>query len=142
MRAPVHGVMCRTDRRRSVALLTLVTILLMSSAGAQAAGNGDDEGFFQAVIDGRRNAREAYERTMREERLEAAEASSQREQGELLRRSASETSDSGPLARADHRDGANETEEPSSGFPWISGLLVVAALGAFVVLKLRAQTRR
>ncbi len=135
MRAPVHS------RCRSVILLTLVVILLMSSAESRAAGHSDDVGFFQAVIDGRKNAREAYERAKREELQEAAKASSERERTELARRSASQKSTYGrrPDTVGEEDAAKRGAEDAPQDLPWVSLLLGAAALGAFCILRLRAR---
>ena len=134
MRAPAH---CRCG---SVSVIALVAILLMSFVGARAAGHRDDAGFFQAVIDGRKDARETYERAKRKERQEAAKAGNMREQGELARKSTYVSPISGQPAAGTEDTGPGE--DPSPGFPWIPVLMGAVALGALGVFRIRTHARR
>ena len=80
MRAPLHS-WCRSG-----VPLAIVLLILMSSGEAQAAGRDGDEGFFQAVIEGRKNSREAYERAKERDRVDAVEESRRREREASARR--------------------------------------------------------
>jgi hypothetical protein len=140
MRAP------HRSRCRSAHLLAIVTVLLMSSAAAQAAGDRDDEGFIQAVIEGRRNSREAYERALKQERQAADEARRSREREASIRGSgaipdqppgATEQAAKSPRKVPTPGDGG-ESESP---FPWTLVMLAGLALLVFFALRPRFRGR-
>jgi hypothetical protein len=139
MRAPVHS------RCRSGLLLAVVGVILLSSVDARAAGHRDDEGFFQAVVQGRKDAREAYEKKMKEEKLAAEEASRMREREASVR-----GTETGPFSGRRGATGGNAggsasgdgpTEVPTApegGIPWTLIMLGgVIILGVVVVRQMK-----
>jgi hypothetical protein len=140
MRAP------HRSRCRSAHLLAIVTVLLMSSAAAQAAGDRDDEGFIQAVIEGRRNSREAYERALKQERQAADEARRSREREASIRGSGA-IPDQPPGGDGTGSEVAPEGTDTGDGgesespFPWTLVMLAGLALLVFFALRPRFRGR-
>ena len=117
----------------SVLALAIVALLLMSSESAQAAGEVGDEGFIQAVIDGRKDAREAYEHADQIDRVNVTEKSRRREREASDRRAGADVSPSGrPVS-----DGEPASEDVGGGFPWVYVLLGAASLGALIFIRIR-----
>jgi len=130
MRAPdrFHG-WCR-----SVFPLAIVALFLMSSESARAAGEVGDEGFIRAVVKGRKDAREAYERARQVERVNAVEESRRREREAADRRAErDEASSSG-------RPRSGEDGESEAPFPWY--LVAIGGVGVGGVMLLRTVRRR
>ncbi len=130
MRAPdrLHG-WCR-----SVLPLAIVALFLVSSDPARAAGKVGDEGFIQAVVSGRKDAREAYERARQVERVNAAEESRRREREAADRRTDRDATSSSGRPRP-VRD-----EIPEAPFPWY--LVAIGGVTVGGVMLLRAVRRR
>jgi len=130
MRAPdrLHG-WCR-----SVLPLAIVAFLLLSSESAPAAGEIGDEGFIQTVINGRKDAREAYERARQVERVSAVEESRRREREAADRRADRDA------ASSSGRPIPVEDEPTDAPFPWFIVAIAAVSLGGIVLL--RAVRRR